>query len=160
VGKGMEAMTFIPDGSYPSGWGTSSYYGGLFIAAFQSETGKIYVYDLPKGSGQTQDAKGIGHFTSPLLSKSLSDLHYSTKKDILYALYDDSTDSLQEVVLSDDKTKFVQQYLTTPPYVGCEALTQKGSNLYIGLDQSSQEMTDNELAANFVYEYPDFTSHS
>ena len=156
---GMEAMTFIPDGQYPSSWGTSSYYGGLFLAAFQSEPGRIYVYDLPQGQGLTQNVNPIGSFRSPALNMMISDMYYSTEKNILYVLYDDATDALQELALNSHGTGFVQNYLTTPPYVGCEAVAQTGNNLYIGLDQEGTQMSDNGLTANYVYEYPGFTNH-
>jgi hypothetical protein len=156
---GMEAMTFVPDGAYPSSWGTSSYYGGLFFASFQSEPGKVYVYDLPQGNGQSHNVNSIHSFTSPLLNMKVSDMYYSAQLAILYVLYDDTTGSLQELVLNTNKTGYNQKYQTTPPYVGCEAVAQNGTNLYLGLDQNGSQMNQNHLTTNYVFEYPGFTNH-
>jgi hypothetical protein len=170
-GSGMEAMTFVPDGHYPASWlppsqhGQSLYYGGVFLVAFQSVPGQIYVYDLPEGNNQTHHISFAHYFTSGLQpDRKLSDLYFDASSDTLYALYDDSanlTDILQELTLDDAGATL--QYQTNPPYYGCEAATVNGDRLYLGIDQNSAQWTNNGgsgALTNYVYEYNDYTDHA
>jgi hypothetical protein len=154
--SGMEGLTFIPDGQYPSSWGTSSHYGGLFLAAFQSYPGQIYVYDLPTGGGTSHDVRALLSFQTGQSTQKISDLCFSN--GVLYVLYDDSTDTLEEMVLNTNKTAFTTRYITTTPYVGTEAITLLGPDLYLGLDQTSTQFTDNGLTTNLVTKYSNYTS--
>lgn len=167
---GMEAMTFVPDGHYPSSWlpskqnGQSLYYGGVFLVAFQTVPGRIYVYDLPQGNSATQEVNSVHSFTSGLqASRKLSDLFYVETSDTLYALYDDDankTDVLQELTLDDDGVSL--QYQTHPPYYGCEAIAVNGSTLYLGIDQNATQFANNGgtgTLTNYVYEFDSYTDH-
>jgi hypothetical protein len=175
-GGGMEAFAFIPQDACPSSWGTASYYGGFFLAASQGERGTIYVYDLPQGGGNSHvvDAP-VTSFTDDLIAYKVSDICYSESKGLLLVLFDDTcrngastcTDgyndtkyvgALQILQLDTDTGTFVNQAAMKTPYVGCEALTCSGDNIYIGLDQTSAQFTANGLDQNYVLEYKDFLS--
>lgn len=168
---GMEAMTFVPDGCYPASWlpasqnGESLYYGGVFLVAFQSVPGTIYVYDLPEGNDEEHDVNSVYQFTTGLQSsRKLSDLCYDASHHMLYALYDDdanSQDILQELQLNSNGVSLL--YQTKPPYYGCEAVAIKGSTLYLGIDQNATQWTNNGGSGdltNYVYKFGNYTSHS
>lgn len=170
-GAGMEAMTFVPDGDYPASWlpsgqhGQSLYYGGVFLVGFQSKPGKIYVYDLPQGNGTSHDVNSVYSFTTDLASgRKLSDLCYDAGSQILYALYDDSANSLdvlQELRLNANGIALL--YQTQPPYYGCEAVAINGSTLYLGLDQNATQWANNGgtgTLTNYVYAFNNYTNHS
>jgi hypothetical protein len=168
---GMEALTFVPDGSYPASWvpasqnGKSLYYGGVFLVAFQCQPGTIYVYDLPQGNHGTQDVNSTCSFTTGLLAdRKLSDLFYDSANGTLYALYDDDAntkDELQELQLNGQGITL--KYQTQPPYYGCEAVAVDGSTLYLGIDQSSTQWANNGghgTLTNYVYEFASYTNHT
>jgi hypothetical protein len=166
--SGMEGLTFVPVGSYPSAWTSATpYYGGVMLAAFQSYPGTIYAFNLPKGNGDTHNVQAIAQFTTQLADKKISELAFANGK--LYVLYDDSTDWLEELVLNADQTAFVTTFVTQPPYVGNEAMTVLGSDLYLGLDQSGKspaqsggptgQYATNGLADDYVFKYAGYANH-
>ncbi len=161
-GDGMEAMTFVPNGYYPTSYLPSvriegveitipPYYGGLFFAACQADNGLIYVYNLEKGNGTSHDATSVATFSTGVDMK-ISDLYFLNGN--LYVLYDDTTDALQ--TMSWNGTEYTNVESITPPYVGCEALTVYGDDLYIGLDQNSSQMSTNGLGYNYVFQFSNF----
>ena len=83
----MEAMTFVPEAYCP--FGRAQYYGGFFFTAFQSCLGKIFVYDLPKGSGRRliTGNKPIGAYNVDVMM-SASDMCFAN--GVLYVLFDDN----------------------------------------------------------------------
>lgn len=169
--QGMEALTFVPKGSYPSTWGSSNpYYGGLFFAAFQAVPGTIYYYELPQGNATTQNVSSLGHFTTQLSGYKISDICFAS--GVLYVLYDDTSDYLEEMTMQS--SSFQTTYYTQPRYggvnvVGCEALVRWGNDMYIGLDQSGSSPADggptgqyltNGLANDYVVQYKNYVSHA
>jgi hypothetical protein len=172
---GMEGLTFVPDGSGPSTWQDSSHYGGLFLAAVQSSTGTIYVYDLVSGGGTAHDVDApLYTITTPLLDLKISDMHFDQTNERLIVLYDDAANDdysgnggsdyvglLQ--VLEVDGDGWSETMLMRTQYVGCEAVTYANGNLYIGLDQSGSKSSPtsqwgvNGLSDNYVLKYKDFS---
>ena len=173
-GGGMEAFAFISQDASPSSWGTASYYGGFFLAATQGAPGRIYVYDLPQGADTAHIVRApVTSFTDDLINYKISDIFYSEEKGLLLVLYDDvchngastCTDgyngtsyvgALQVLRLDTGTGRFVNQAAMKTPYVGCEAITCSGSNLYLGLDQNAAQRGVNGLDKNYVLEYKDF----
>lgn len=120
-GAGMEALTFVPNGSYPSAWLLDSplnpnrsssylpYYGGLFFAATQSECGVIFVYDLAQGNNQShntlsfknlptmvqngfpKNSNGSSVSSNAAGPLQISDLYFEPTSKVLYVLYDESS---------------------------------------------------------------------
>jgi len=156
---GMEAMTFVPDAFCPSSWGSSTHYGGLFLVAVQSRPGKIYVYDLPKGSRKSHTIKSYRtSFTTGLSKLELSDMCFDN--GTLYVLYDDKIDVLTTLTLSKSGVSFKNQTMPPiwpssmpqggSPVKNCEGVAVRGSTLYLGLDQNSSSLR------NYVFQFNDF----
>lgn len=170
--KGMEAMTFVPDGDHPHAKAGAPF-NGLFYAASQASSadGQIYVFKL----GASGAVSKIAQFAVPTLSESPSDLYFSPGEKRLYALYDEGEHRLQVLKLSG--TTWVQEKLYAPQFgtsktssqmKGMEAVAVSSSgDLYIGLDQARSQATDNGSCRatangkctdwlNPVYRYHDF----
>ena len=121
--SGLEALTFVPDASDPE--------GGLFYAGLQA-SGQIFMFRLPILSSTTSTA--VTHVgTIPALSgvSDISDLHYQTSQDVLYAIYD-SANLLR--AMEPDGTLIKEWSL---PGNDQEGLVLKGTDLYIGEDYGS-----------------------
>lgn len=156
---GMEAMTFVPDAYCPTAWGQSSYYGGFFLVALQSQPGKIYVYDLPKGSGKKHTVSSPrASFSTGLLNLKASDMSFD--QGTLYVLYDDKIDALTTLTLSSAGVSFANQTMPpiwpagTPqagdPVKNCEGIAVSGTTLFLGLDQNDDKLD------NYVFQLDQF----
>jgi hypothetical protein len=151
---GLEALAFVPRGSYPAKWGGGSY-DGLFFASFQATPGAIYVYDLPQANGQVQSVtRVVEKLTEPLLKKKLADLSYSVQSGVLYVLYGDNGSWLQELVLDKKghlkKGQFIEQRLSRLPYFGYEAVTEYQANLCLGLDPTADDSKRNGFDQSYI----------
>lgn len=147
--NGMEAMTFVPKGSYPSDWGSSSpLFGGLFFAGFQPKPGTIYVYEL-RDVNDAPEVTAIGSFNTQT-DLMLSDMYFTD--GTLYVLFDDTTSAIEEMRLNSGGTAFETTYITTPPTTNCEAIAVIGSDLYLGYD-------NNGNGPDGVYCYANYTDH-
>lgn len=87
--KGLEGLTWIPNGSHPYGIRTS---GGVFYASSQ-KNGHIYVYELDfnaRPDTAHRLVNNIGKFQpyKGYFNNDISDLYFDPSQDILYALYD------------------------------------------------------------------------
>lgn len=116
--KGMEGLTFVPNGSYPTSWLLNSprnpnqepnyrpHYGGLFFTATQASPATIFVYDLGAGSGDSHSVAsfetlytmnsdgfplnldGSSVSNGPSGQLQISDLFFDQTSRVLYVLYD------------------------------------------------------------------------
>jgi hypothetical protein len=146
--SGMEALTYYSDEHY--------------FVSFQSEKGVIYVYKLNadnSGGGLTSKVK----FTLPKpdgKEGKLSDLHWHSIRERLYALYDSNAKSgvnrLQELSISVSNGVYAATQTDlwiTPEYADStadwEGCTFVGDDLYLGLDRSGSD-------ANVIYKFANF----
>jgi hypothetical protein len=162
---GMEAMTLVPYGKYPSSWTDGApHYGGIFFTAVQAHYGRIYVYELPQGHGNAGSASllNLGSASNPLTvpkvnsaptgSKPLiSDMFWDAGSNALYVLYDGGKDAdgkdlthdyLQKLTISTSNSATGSNALTTVweaklPWTDCEGLAIDGDTLYLAIDVSS-----------------------
>jgi hypothetical protein len=162
---GMEAMTLVPYGKYPSNWTDGApHYGGIFFAAVQANYGRIYVYELPQGHGNPGSAslQNLGSASNPLQvptvtsapsgSKPLiSDMFFDVGSNALYVLYDGGKDAngndlgndyLQKLTISTSNSATGSNALTKVwdtelPWTDCEGLAVDGNTLYLAIDVSS-----------------------
>lgn len=166
--NGMEGFTFVPRGECPSTWQEESRgYGGYFFAATQAAPGVIYVYDLPRGNGTKQTVQPSFRLVSqPELKLKISDLFFSLSRKILYVLFDDEIEEdsgtsfisvLQGLQVEGDHFKSIGDMHMK--YCGCEAVAEYQGDLYIGLDQSGDQMRQNEELGkrNYVFRCRGFT---
>lgn len=79
---GLEALTFVPNGSHPYESSTS---GGVFYAGLQ-EDGLVYVFDVDTSSAETVSFLGTIEVAAGVTD--VSGLSYSTETKTLYALFD------------------------------------------------------------------------
>ena len=152
---GLEALTFVPRGSYPAKWGGGSYYDGLFFASFQATPGAIYVYDLPRPNGQAQAVQRVVEkLTEPLLEKKLSGLSYSVQSGVLYVLYGDNGSWVQELVLDKKgqfkKGEFIEQRRSRLPFFGYEAVAEYQGSLCLGLDPTAEDRKKNGFDEGYI----------
>jgi hypothetical protein len=180
---GMEALTFVPNGSYPSDWASSPHYGGVFLVAVQAQKKKIFVYDLPGGSNADGSSRGLqtvnpvasgtglsgGTLTVPVPSSYtdanlpadtgktplLSDLFFDAAGGVLYALYDGGStyDYLQALSLDTSTGTLTELWCQRAPWYGCEGVAVDGDDLYIAIDNNN---ADDQ--SDGVYQLPGFIS--
>jgi hypothetical protein len=87
--QGLEALTFIPNGSHPY---ENSDSGGLFYAGLQAD-GDIYVFDVNLST--SGDVDYIGKITLDDSRTDISGLDYNTETGLLYAIFDSSNEILE-----------------------------------------------------------------
>lgn len=145
----MEAMTFVPE-EYCS-FGKAKHYGGFFFTAFQSCLGKIFVYDLPKGSGRQgiTGKKPICIYNIDIMM-SASDMCFAN--GVLYVLFDDNESAN---ILAACTTHRKSEKLTLQKTYGMpkengsssnyEGLAIDGQTIYISRDDNANR------ASNAVY---------
>ena len=100
--KGLEGLTWIPNGSHPYGTRVS---GGVFYASSQ-KNGHIYVYEIDFNATPNTAHRlviNIDKFQpfKGYFNNDISDLYFDPSQKLLYALYDDK-DKLVEI---DTRTK-------------------------------------------------------
>ena len=131
---GMEGLTWVPNGSSPY-TGTS---GGVFYAASQYSTAKVYVYNVDLSTSGTVSPIAGATFVPSSDGRVLNDLYYSPDTSILYVLSDGANKLLEmrtdvaHTVLNDRvlPTEGVgQEGVTLEP--GCPA---SSTNIYIAED--------------------------
>lgn len=167
--SGMEGLTLVPFGSYPSNWtgGTAPHYGGIFFAAVQALAGRVYVYDLAQGGGNSTSVNPLdlgSSASNPLQvpnpstvsgSKPLiSDLFFDASSSALYALYDGegnsnvtAQDYLQKLTISTASNATAANALTQVwayalPWLDCEGLAINGNDVYVAIDSGSHPGND------------------
>ncbi len=134
--KGMEGMTFVPWGSYPSSWtgDASPHYGGIFFVSVQADYAQIYVYDLAQGGdgGDGTNKADLGATSNPLTVPTvgsapagsqplMSDLCFDAGSDALYVLYDGGKDSHNNNLSNDYLQKLSISTSDTTPAAGTTA---------------------------------------
>jgi hypothetical protein len=182
--SGMEAMTLIPYGKYPSNWTDGApHYGGVFFVAVQANYGKVYVYELPQGHGNPGSASllNLGSASNPLTvptvasapsgSKPLiSDMFFDAASNALYVLYDGGKDAsgnplgndyLQQLTISTSNNATGSNALTKVwdtelPWTDCEGLAVDGNTLYLAIDVSNSSSMPK--ADDGVWVLPDILS--
>lgn len=153
---GMEAMTFIPSGSYPSAWASSTHYGGVFVVATQAETCTAYVYNLADGNGGADIASSpvnvstnglsLGALEIPQPGASLqesklpkiSEFCFDASRGYLWVLYDggSSKDYLQALSLDPTTGSLTEMWSSDLPWMGVEGMAIDGNDLYIAIDNN------------------------
>lgn len=94
--KGMEGLTWVPDGQHPYGISSS---GGVFYTSSMTD-GKIYTFDVDLGSpGSNPTLLNPGGFAPLSGQTDISDLYYDPSQKILFVLYD-AADRLVQVDIS------------------------------------------------------------
>ncbi len=153
---GMEAMTFVPSGSYPSSWASSNHYGGVFVVATQAETCTAYVYNLDDGNGGNDiasspvnvstDGLSLGALTisQPRASSGesktpkISEFCFDASRGYLWVLYDggSSKDYLQALALDSTTGALTEVWSSDLPWMGVEGMAIDGNDLYIAIDNN------------------------
>lgn len=173
TGGGMEAMTLVPSSACPPAqkdnaanpayYGGDQYYGGYFFAAYQSKTGYVYVYDLPKGGGGTQSVNThlkkfeLKDGDGAMITLEASDMCFAD--NTLFVLFDGGgdQDELHLFSIRSDGTGLdhvAASYL--PSITGVwtaktdfEGITIDGTNLYLSVDARN--------STKLVYRYTDYS---
>lgn len=145
VQAGMEAMTFLPDGSHPfpvtSG---NRAFAGVFLVSSQNQKGLAFAYDLK----QNGDVEVVGTLAAPLHRAALSDLLFVPHSGTAFALYDEGAELLQELTVSREgfleRRRLNVQYRAPGTMAGVEALAIAPSgDLFLALDQSTHQAAAN-----------------
>ncbi|APR75542.1 Hypothetical protein A7982_00888 [Minicystis rosea] len=172
TGGGMEAMTFVPGSacppqtingqSNPAYYGGSQYYGGYFFAAYQSKTGYVYVYDLPKGSNDTHTVSShlekfeIKDGNGDTITMEASDMCFAN--NYLFILFDGggTQDVIHIFSIRSDGTGLDHagaSYLPSLPgwtkKTDFEGLTIDGSDMYLSVDANN--------STKLVYRFTDYS---
>lgn len=129
--KGLEALTFVPDGG-PE--------GGLFYAGLQ-EDGLVYVFELPiRSSAVSTTVTFVGTLAPGPGLSDLSGLHYHAANDTLYAVFDNPAE-IHAVVPQDG------QLIASWELAGWdqEGVVVHGCDLYVAEDPIAE-----------VWRYPRF----
>lgn len=155
--SGMEGLTFIPNGSFPSRWSSGGYYGGVFLASTQSTAGKASVYCLAQGGGDedtaaspvavSSDGLASGVLTIPApraftgASQDpplISELFFDGSRGALWVLYDGgaSADYLQALSLNASTGALVELWSDSLPWQGVEGMAVDGDDLYLAIDNN------------------------
>lgn len=112
--KGMEGLTWVPNGAHPYGTRPS---GGVFYASSQL-TGRVYVYEINRSSsGQFSPPillNPLGFVPLPGAGTDISDLYFSPSHGILYVLYDTANFLVAVDILNSNNELAVYHLPTTP----------------------------------------------
>jgi len=144
---GMEGLTFIPNGYFPSTWSDGGHYGGIFLATTQSSGGTAQAYCLAQGSdrnGKTQEdlaSSAVATLTIPAPSTDgplISELFFDTQRGCLWVLYDGgaSSDYLQALTLDTTDGTLTQAWADNAPWLGVEGMAVDGDDLYLAIDNN------------------------
>lgn len=172
TGGGMEAMTFVPGSACPpktvngksnsAYYGGDQYYGGYFFAAYQSKTGYVYVYDLPKGADQTHTVSNhlkkfeLKDGSGATITMEASDMCFAN--NYLFILFDggDTQDVIHLFSIRSDGAGLDHAGASYLPVLtewdnqtDFEGLTIDGSNLYLSVDASN--------STKLVYQFTDYS---
>jgi hypothetical protein len=173
-GGGMEAMTFVPGSACPpetvngksnsAYYGGDQYYGGYFFAAYQSKTGYVYIYDLPKGNKKTHTVSDhlkkfdLKNGSGATITMKASDMCFAN--NYLFILFDGGGGSTQDEIhvfsIRSDGTgldhagaSYLPVLTQWSPQTDFEGLTIDGSNLYLSVDASK--------STKLVYQFTDYS---
>lgn len=173
---GMEAMTFVPGSACPpqtingqpnpAYYGGDQYYGGYFFAAYQSKTGYVYVYDLPKGDNDTHTVGShlqkfeITDGNGAMISMEASDMCFAN--GYLFILFDGGGNGAKDEIhlfsIRSDGSGLDHAGASYLPVfenvweeqTDFEGLTIDGSNLYLSVDAASPNF-------KLVYQFTDYS---
>jgi hypothetical protein len=170
--SGMEALTYLPNGSVPASWKVTNTL--LVLMAVQSIPGKAYVYALPINQGTTTTTPqgtttnpqgsmtvALSHtldIPSPVSGQTpaISELYFDAAASILYVLYDDKNvpnDYLQALrwTVSGSTVTLASINVAQMPWKGCEGMAVYGNDLFFATDDGGGTSTNNG-----VYQITDF----
>ncbi|MEK6257102.1 MAG: hypothetical protein AABP62_00660 [Planctomycetota bacterium] len=154
---GMEAMTFIPDGFHPFDVANEKNraFAGIFLTSSQGTHGTAYAFDLKNvpDDGRKGTVTLVGTFEAPLHKRGLSDLFFSKDAKTLFALYDEGTEGLQELLWTTTTRKYIEhryskvgfRYHSPDQMTGVEAVAlSPDGDLYLALDQAAGQAKKND----------------
>jgi len=138
--QGLEALTFIPNGSHPY---ENSDLGGLFYAGLQAD-GKIYVFDI--NLSVSGSVSYIDTITVNASRTDISGLDYNSETGLIYAIFDFS-DELVE--LNPENNTILNTYIL--PGSAQEGISVKSNcpetsaNVFIAEDSGDVKVYGNYL---------------
>jgi len=108
--KGLEGLTWIPNGSHPYGTKAS---GGVFYASSQ-KNGHIYVYEIDFDAAPNTTHRLVSNIDKfqpfkGYFNNDISDLYFDPNQKLLYALYDDKN-KLVEINTSGKQHNIIKSY--------------------------------------------------
>jgi len=108
--KGLEGLTWIPNGSHPYGNRSS---GGVFYASSQ-KNGHIYVYEVDLNTSPNTTHRLVNNIDEfqpykGYFNNDISDLYFDPSQNILYALYDDKN-KLVEINTKSKRHDILESY--------------------------------------------------
>lgn len=121
--RGLEALTFVPNGADPE--------GGLFYAGLQ-RTGEVFVFRLPITSSATSTTVNLISSFTPVAGRTdLSDLAYDWNTNTIYAIWDGAN----RIRRMQPNGSLIQEWIL--PGSNQEGIALGNGSLFIAEDTSS-----------------------